>query len=345
MPKATKDPTRRSYRIPYKGSKNGIADQLMGQMLQRKPKAKYFIDLFGGGGAMSFQALQAGLKVVYNDTDIRVVKLLKLLKKRILAGVTSKYGLLPASYYKFVDKKTFDKHINEETAYAGFLGACYSFGNNFRAYAFNKANEEHKHTLHQIIVYKCEKSVKLLNKKFNCDYRLSDLPTINERRLHLRVFLCRLSKKLNLTRNDANHQPLEGLEQLQRLQRLENIKNLENTQLKLFKCFAERGLKDLEILNFSYNEVLDRYNYDDDEVIIYCDPPYKNTDGYKSQFDYEEFINYLLDTKYSFFVSEYDMPAPFEKCYSVFKEKLLSSKGNTGYTGYTEEKLFNKKCN
>jgi site-specific DNA-adenine methylase len=32
------------------GSKNKIAHELISEMKKHKPKAKYFIDLFGGGG-------------------------------------------------------------------------------------------------------------------------------------------------------------------------------------------------------------------------------------------------------------------------------------------------------
>ena len=54
-------PKVKPLRIPYMGSKNKIAEQLMRKMLEIKPNAKYFVDLFGGGGSMSFAALQLGL--------------------------------------------------------------------------------------------------------------------------------------------------------------------------------------------------------------------------------------------------------------------------------------------
>ena len=36
-----------NYGIPYKGSKNKIAESIIAQL----PSAKHFYDLFGGGGA------------------------------------------------------------------------------------------------------------------------------------------------------------------------------------------------------------------------------------------------------------------------------------------------------
>jgi site-specific DNA-adenine methylase len=47
-----------SLGIPYMGSKRKIAKPLIDYMLNSNPNAKYFYDLFGGGGDMSFEALQ-----------------------------------------------------------------------------------------------------------------------------------------------------------------------------------------------------------------------------------------------------------------------------------------------
>ena len=70
-------PDIKNIRIPYMGSKNKIAVELLQKMLEIKPNAKYFYDLFGGGGSMSFTALQLGLKVHYNEKQKGMVDLLK----------------------------------------------------------------------------------------------------------------------------------------------------------------------------------------------------------------------------------------------------------------------------
>ena len=46
-----------SLGIPYMGSKRKIAKPLIDYMLNSNPNAKYFYDLFGGGGAMSLICL------------------------------------------------------------------------------------------------------------------------------------------------------------------------------------------------------------------------------------------------------------------------------------------------
>ena len=50
------------YRLPYMGSKQNIAYSIMMAIVQEKPKAKYFFDIFGGGASMSLMAKQFGLR-------------------------------------------------------------------------------------------------------------------------------------------------------------------------------------------------------------------------------------------------------------------------------------------
>ena len=43
--------------IPYMGSKRKLASEIVSFILERHPKTKYVWDLFGGGGAISFEFL------------------------------------------------------------------------------------------------------------------------------------------------------------------------------------------------------------------------------------------------------------------------------------------------
>ena len=91
-----------SLGIPYMGSKRKIAKPLIDYMLNSNPNAKYFYDLFGGGGAMSFEALQRKRfkKVFYNEFNEAIVNLLIKIKTD---GVTSEF-------YEWIDRKTFNKY-------------------------------------------------------------------------------------------------------------------------------------------------------------------------------------------------------------------------------------------
>lgn len=63
----------KAYGIPYMGSKDKIADSLMKVL----PNGRRFVDLFGGGFAMSECALRSGKYewVLYNDFNPLVVEL------------------------------------------------------------------------------------------------------------------------------------------------------------------------------------------------------------------------------------------------------------------------------
>ena len=99
-------------RIPYMGSKNKIAETLLLKMLEIKPNAKYFYDLFGGGASLTLTALQYGLKTYYNEKQKGMVDLLKYLINPTLAG---KYGLFPDDFYNFITREEFFELIKQDT--------------------------------------------------------------------------------------------------------------------------------------------------------------------------------------------------------------------------------------
>jgi len=75
--------------IPYMGSKRKLAKKIVDSILEDNPKCKYFFDLFGGGGAISFEVIQRPQikQVVYNELNTGVVELLKHIRDN---GITSK---------------------------------------------------------------------------------------------------------------------------------------------------------------------------------------------------------------------------------------------------------------
>ena len=61
-----------------------------------------------------------------------------------------------------------------------------------------------------------------------------------------------------------------------------------------------------------------------DEVIIYCDPPYRNTAEYiDSNFNHKQFDEWFANLPYTGFLSEYS--APFQKIASFGKLSLLNN--------------------
>jgi len=94
---------------------------------------------------------------------------------------------------------------------------------------------------------------------------------------------------------------------------------------------------------------VDFYNLDYWELeippnsIIYCDPPYENTAGYKVQFDHAKFWQWVRDKTlegHKVFVSEYNAPFDFVEVWSKELKSQLSANGKAGGDKASIEKLF-----
>ena len=272
--------------IPYMGSKRKLAKPIVDYILQNNPNTKYVYDLFGGGGAISFQFLKKKQikKVVYNEFNTGVCELLRDIQKN---GVTEKY-------YKWVDRETFDKHKNDDDWFGGLVKCVWSFGNNQRDYLFSPKNEKLKKSLHNIIVDKCKASIKEVHDNYHItiDERLLDVDNISKRRLNVMAVV----KK-----------SIKGRCELQRLEQLEQLEQLQR----------------LEIHNQSYEQVLIETPIN--ETIIYLDPPYYKTAKYQKAIDYEALFEYIRNSPYKIYISSYQMPfeecAQFEHMCSIAATK------------------------
>lgn len=256
--------------MPYMGAKRKLSKPLVDFMLKENPNAKYFYDLFGGGGSMSFEAIQRPQikQVFYNEFNTGVVELLKDVLKN---GIDEKY-------YKWIDRETFNENKNGDDWLGGFCKVCWSFGNNQRNYIFSKEIEEDKRLLHEIVVNNCKKSLKIFNKKFKTNLELEnkkslfDEETITQKRLRVMGILKQENKRFDL----------QQLERLQQLQRLEQF----------------------SISNLSYLDVEIKTSIN--ETIIYLDPPYENTAGYEKSICHKELYEYIKKSPYKIYISSYE---------------------------------------
>lgn len=277
-------PKIKVLRLPYMGSKNKIALPLLKKMLEIKPDAKYFYDLCGGGGSMSFAAAQIGLITHYNELQTSLVKFIDYIFNRLEKSLKGQYGLFPDDFYKFIDREEFMKLKNEDSIKGQFARICYSFGNNQKSYLFGDI-EKTKHLAYDIVMFRCEKSLKELNNLIGTDIKISNLPTWNERRLNF-------AKQVK-DRKYHEIEQLQRLEQLEQLQRLQQLEPIFTTS------------------NLSYKEV--KINTPIEETIIYIDSPYRNTGKYieGKDFNYKELDQWFVDNKYTCFMSEYNAPHKF----------------------------------
>lgn len=93
------------------------------------------------------------------------------------------------------------------------------------------------------------------------------------------------------------------------------------------RCLVKqsKNLKGIEFYNCSYNELLIPPN-----SIIYCDPPYEGTTGYKdglSHLDFWQWCREKANQGHTIFVSEYKAPDDFD-CLLEIKHKTILDKNS-----------------
>lgn len=183
------------YGIPYMGGKDKIADDILSVL----PMGKRFVDLFGGGFAMSHAALLSGKyeQVFYNELN----PLLSELIKDALAG---KY----ANERRWISREDFLRLKDTD----GYVKYIWSFGNNGKAYLFGKDKEPIKKLGHEFVCFGKD---------------IPGVPNIAETDMRVRrLYLQRFIKK-----NMGERYELEQLERLQRLQQLEQLEQLERLEI------------------------------------------------------------------------------------------------------------------
>ena len=281
-----------NYGIPYKGSKNKIAKNIIAQL----PSAKHFYDLFGGGGAITHCALLSGKYkyVHYNEFNPLVFKAFKMAINGEFKDET-----------RWISKEDFERLKDTDP----YVACCFSFGNDFKTYAYGKNCELFKKAVHYSIVFDDNSLlIKYIDLK-DFKYRSNN---IKERRSELYSLLKK--SKLNIEYGKPNQPVSQHQIWLERLQSLENINN-----------------GSVLLSNLSYEQVPI-----EEDSVIYCDPPYKDTNTYLDEFDHEKFYSWLRSLKQQVFISEYQMPSDFYEVFSIKKRVLINDKLNTQKL----EKLF-----
>ena len=298
------------------GSKRKLAKEIVSFILKENPNCKYIYDLFGGGGAISFEAIQRPQikQVFYNEFNAGVVNLLKDIKT---IGIRDEY-------YKWVDRDTFLEYKNKDCWKGGLIKTCWSFGNDQNSYIFGKEIEEDKRLLHEVIVNDCFESLSKFNQKFKTDIKLNDecsileKETMKQKRLRICGEMRRNSRRLDM----EQLQRLQNLQQLERLQQLEQLQRLQNLQ----------QLERLNITNLSYEQV--EISTPPDETIVYLDPPYEDTKNYQKGISHEELYKWINESPHKIYLSSYESPLPCVK--EIKHRSTLSSTANNEVV----EKIF-----
>jgi hypothetical protein len=313
------------YGLPYQGSKNGIAEKIVNIL----PSGGTLYDIFAGGCAISHCAM---LRHKFKNYVLNDVNDVPSLFKRAISG--EKFGLDWVSREDFFAKKDADPLIR----------LLWSFGNNAKGYLYSREIEPYKKALHYAVCFNDYTDLAKLCPEV-CEYVKENLSKIDIketllRRKQIGVFIVQwlktygsvemiqsnpLYKSIKVKHNQPKSlqslgslQSLESLESLERLERLQSLERLERLQS------LER--LDITVKQSDYRKL----KFDDTKGVIYCDIPYKNTEGYtKDKFNYEEFYDWCSKQTLPTFISEYWMPEDRFTCIAQFpKRSILSATAN-----------------
>lgn len=195
------------YGVPYKGSKNQIAEWVCSHF----PKATNFYDLFAGGCAITQIALMKSEYRNYfcNDIDFDGILL-------FMNAIYGKYQ----NESRWISREDFIVLKNKDP----YIKYCWSFGNNGRDYLYSKEIEPYKKAWHYAIFFHDYS----LAEKLGLDLKsIEPIQNIYDRYIAAKRITESTIKDENITR----HQVYERQQQLEALIRLQSLQSLQSLQL------------------------------------------------------------------------------------------------------------------
>lgn len=205
------------YGVPYKGSKNSIAEWVYSHF----PKRNNFYDLFAGGCAILQVALmrQEYKNYFANDIDADGIKL-------FLNAINGKYQ----NETRWISREDFF-NLKDKDPYIKY---CWSFGNNGRDYLYSKEIEPYKKAWHYAIFFHDYEPAEKLGLNLSS---IEPIQEIYDRYIATKRITESTIKDENITR----YQSYERQQQLEALNRLQSLQSLQSLQL------SNRDYEDVKI--------------------------------------------------------------------------------------------------
>jgi site-specific DNA-adenine methylase len=353
------------YGLPYKGSKNKLAERIVSLL----PQADHLIDLFCGGCAVTHCALlrRKWPHVHINDIDWRPITLFR----DALAG---RYQ----DETRWISREDFQRLKDTDP----YVAVVWSFGNNMRDYLYSQDIEPLKRAIHYAMFYGDYEPARELGHDLSFIQPIDDL---QKRYLAVKHYFSRLGH--------FRQQSFEGGQnwtaRLESAERFSFSRGIWGGRIRLLGASAgqpncntwnvatewgsfkkkKRTPANLRVPPYratkqpatdcSTGNVTARCplwggqkwplltssvgDYRDVEIpdgsVIYCDIPYEGTNVYDKsvQFDYEAFYDWCSRQTQPLFISSYDMPADRFRCIEEFTHRsTLSASANNGVT----ERIF-----
>lgn len=337
---------RKNYGLPYMGSKNKLAEEIVNFL----PQKKVLVDLFGGGGAISDCASQSGKyeKIIYNELN-------SLISETFQKALNGEYE----NERRWVSREEFEKLKKTD----GYVAICFSFSNNCNTYIYGPKIEPYKRAYHYAIVFddfgpfnelfddetteKIKNSVEgityLKERRIKFSHALGDYILSLERCEPLES-----KEKLDTVKYTVNVHPTyiahvnQHLQYKERFDLLKHTMNMYGTPRNMCHPF-DLNIRvtteaTIEVFNKDYADV---ELPSPEECVLYCDIPYDKTYSYVTGgFDYERFYKWCQEKAfegYQIYVSSYDLP---EELFVSVWEKQRYCKATSGSGKHVVEKIY-----
>ena len=313
---------KKHYGLPYMGSKNKLAEEIVNFL----PQKKVLVDLFGGGGAISICASQSGKyeKIIYNELN-------SLISETFRKALNGDYE----NERRWVSREEFEKLKKID----GYVAICFSFSNNCSTYMYSPKIEPYKRAYHYAIVFD----------DFGPFNELFDDETTEKIKKSVECITDLKERRIKFQRTLGDYiLSLERCEQLETKERFDILKHTMSVKNETrgsgaaayhIECQEKFDLKNdvIEVFNKDYADV---ELPSPEECVIYCDIPYEKTALYTTgSFDYERFYKWCQEKTsegYQIYVSSYELP---EDLFVSVWEKGRHSKALTG-SKHVIEKIY-----
>ena len=352
------------YGLPYKGSKNKLAERIVRLL----PKRTHLIDLFCGGCAVSHAALLMGKYEHIHINDINW-----MCPTLFIDALNGKYN----DENRWISREDFFRLKDTDP----YVAVVWSFGNNLRDYLYSKEIEPLKKAIHYAMFF----SDYSLGKELGHDLSFIDpIQDLQKRYLAVKHYFDKLGHfrqqsfeggrissiptcKIGVEQRGSSRwggakpdiqtwrhgvqQSLLSRSQSSAIKATATSRDVVQKKKSQDKSSTASGQDGLHRLQYRERQhSLPRYSggqilpitssvLDYEEVtipedsVIYCDIPYEGTDGYleKGQggFDYERFYQWCERQTQPVFISSYQMPEDRFDCIEEFTHRsTLSATAN-----------------
>lgn len=317
------------YGLPYKGSKNKLAERIVRLM----PKRTHLMDLFCGGCAVSHAAMVMGKYKHIHINDINW-----MCPTLFIDAINGKYN----NESRWISREDFFRLKDTDP----YVAVVWSFGNNMRDYLYSREIEPLKKAIHYALFFSDYSLAKELGHNLSFIDPIKDL---QKRYMAVKHYFNQFghfreqsfeggAKRVAQIAVNGTSNVLQSCStwnvstecrnsKKKRILRCGEMANLERRNV--LACLGELRTDEKVAAMFfggGYSvpitsSVLD---YQDVEIpkdsVIYCDIPYLNSNVYNKaeHFDYERFYEWCGRQAEPVFISSYQMPEDRFDCIEEF---------------------------